>query len=157
LLLIALPFIASAQLGHIKNEEAKLIIKTLLPYFNSAYFISLALLFIINIINFSKEKRVLILGFSMVFIFNYIGWLYAHVREIPVKNAAIYVKQHNIKHIVMYHLNTPSFNVYAKMLVEKRYPKSGDIVLTTKRSLKKFKNYKVLFHEGIVYLIKIPS
>ncbi len=54
----------------------------------------------------------------------------------------------------MYHLNTPSFDVYAKMIVEKRYPKVGDIVLTKVTTLKDF-NYELLFKKGVIALIKI--
>jgi hypothetical protein len=103
---------------------------------------------------FSKETKTVILGFSMIFILNYAGWIYAHARAIPVKEAALYVKKHHIKKVVMYHLNTPSFDVYAKMLVEKRNPKPGDIVLTRVDSLKDF-NYELLFRKGIIALVKV--
>jgi hypothetical protein len=90
----------------------------------------------------------------MIFVLNYVGWIYAHAREFPVKEAALYVKKHNIKKVVMYHLNTPSFNVYAQMLVEKRKPKKGDIVLTKLNTIKNFK-HKILFQKGIIVLAKI--
>ena len=54
----------------------------------------------------------------------------------------------------MYHLNTPSFDVYAKMIVQKRNPNPGDIVLTKVTALKEF-NYKLLFKKGVIALIKI--
>jgi len=90
----------------------------------------------------------------MIFVLNYVGWIYAHAREFPVKEAALYVKKHNIKKVVMYHLNTPSFNVYAQMLVEKQKPKKGDIVLTKLNTIKNFK-HKILFQKGIIVLAKI--
>jgi hypothetical protein len=90
----------------------------------------------------------------MIFVLNYVGWIYAHVRAIPIKEAAMYVKKHNIKHIVMYHLNTPSFNVYANMLVAKRKPKVGEIALLPVTALKNF-NYQMLYKNGVIALVKI--
>ena len=153
LILIVLPFFLKANLTHFK-DLTKISILTLYPYFNKFYFGSLGIILFLSLFKYGKEIKSLILGFSMIFILNYIGWIYAHVRAIPVKEAAFYVKKHNIKKVVMYHLNTPSFNVYAKMLVEKRYPKVGDIVLTKVTELKKF-NYELLFKDGIVVLIQI--
>ena len=153
LTLLILPFFLKANLTHFK-DLTKISILTLYPYFNKFYFLSLGIILFLSIFKYGKEIKALILGFSMIFILNYIGWIYAHVRALPVKKAALYVKKHNIKKVVMYHLNTPSFNVYAKMLVEKRYPKVNDIVLTKATELKKF-NYELLFKDGIVVLIKI--
>ena len=151
--LLLLPFFLKANIYHF-NDFIKTAILTLYPYFNKFYFGSLSFILFISIFNYSKEIKALILGFSMIFILNYLGWIYSHVRALPVKEAAIYVKKHNIKKIVMYHLNTPSFDVYAKMLVEKKYPKPGDIVLTKVDQLKKF-NYELLFKKGVIVLIKI--
>jgi hypothetical protein len=116
----------------------------------------LSILFL-SILKFSKEIKTVLLGFSMIVIVNYVGWIYANIRAISVKEAANYVKTHNIQKIVMYHLNTPSFNVYAKMLVEKRKPKTGDYVLTNVKTLQKFSNYKVLFKKGVIVLIHLEK
>ena len=151
--LLILPFFLKENLYHF-NDFTRTAILTLYPYFNKFYFGILGFILIISIFNYGKELKTLILGFSTIFILNYVGWIYAHVRAIPVKEAAIYVKKHHIKKVVMYHLNTPSFDVYAKMLVEKRYPKVGDIVLTKVTTLKEF-NYDLLFKKGVIALIKI--
>ncbi len=154
LLLIVLPFILQKNLAFIKSDFTKVAIITMLPLFNKFYFISLFVILFLSLIKFNKEIKAIILGFSMIFILNYVGWIYAHVRAIPVKNAALYVKKHHIKDIVMYRLNTPSFNVYAKMYVKKRTPKVGDIVLTKVNELKHF-NYELLYKKGVIALIKI--
>ena len=154
--LFALPFIARDMLHVIKDDFAKAVIITLLPLFNKFYFGSIATLILLSLLKFTKEIKALILGFGMIFLLNYIGWIYAHVRAIPVKEAALYVKKHNIKKVVMYHLNTPSFNVYAKMLVEKRKPKAGEISLMPITSLKNF-NYELLYKKGAIALVKIKQ
>ena len=153
LTLLILPFYLKANLVHFK-DFTRVAILTLYPYFNKFYFISLGIILFLALFKYGKEIKTLILGFSMIFILNYVGWIYSHVRALPVKQAAIYVKDHNIKNVVMYHLNTPSFDVYAKMIVEKRYPKVGDIVLTKVTTLKDF-NYELLFKKGVIALIKI--
>jgi hypothetical protein len=135
---------------NLNNDSTKtLYIKALLPYFGVTYFIVIGVLFLANIRN-----SLISLGFSMIIVLNYVGWIYAHAREIPVKEAALYVKEHNIKKVVMYHINTPSFNVYARMLVEKRKPKKGDIVLTKANTIKEFP-HKILFKKGIIVLARI--
>ena len=154
LTLILLPVILPQI--HIKKELVRYIVASIMPYFNFFYFISLGIILILSLIKFNKEIKTLILGFSMIFLLNYVGWIYAHAREIPVKEAAIFVKKHHIKNIVMYHLNTPSFNVYAQMLVKKRYPKIGDIVITRITTLEDFK-YKLLFKKGIIAIAKIEG
>jgi len=152
--LLVLPFFLRDYLTVGKKDFIKAAIITLLPLFDKFYFAALLSILFLSLFKFTKEIKALILGFSMIFILNYVGWIYAHVRAIPIKKAALYVKKHNIKKVVMYHLNTPSFNVYAKMLVEKRKPKPGDIVLTKVTNLKDF-NFDMLYKGGVVALIKI--
>ena len=151
--LLILPFILRDSLPHFK-DFTKVAIITLLPYFNKFYFGILGFILVLSLMKFGKEIKAIILGFSIIFILNYVGWMYSNVRALPVKQAAIYVKKHHIKDVVMYHLNTPSFDVYAKILVEKRHPKPGDIVLTKITTLKEF-NYEILFKKGVIALIKI--
>ena len=154
IVLIILPFFLQKNLPLFKDYYTKTAIITLLPLFNKIYFAVMLSLLILSVIKFTKEIKAIILGFSMIIVLNYIGWIYAHVRAIPVKEAAFYVKKHNIKNIVMYRLNTPSFNIYSQRLVEKKSPKPGDIVITKITSLKKF-NYELLYKGGVVALVKI--
>ena len=152
--LFALPFIARDMLPVIKDDFAKVTIITLLPLFDKFYFGSIIALLLLSVFRFGKNIKALILGFGMIFVLNYVGWIYAHARAIPVKKAAIYVKKHNIKKVVMYHLNTPSFDVYAKMLVEKRKPKTGEVAIMPVTALKEF-NYQLLYKKGVIALVKI--
>lgn len=153
-IMFALPFFARDLAVFTKKELIKIVIFSLLPFFNKFYFGSMITIFLLSFMKFSKEIKAVILGFSMIFILNYAGWIYAHARAIPVKNAALFVKKRHIKKVVMYHLNTPSFDVYAKMLVEQRNPKPGDVVITKATELKNF-NYDLLFKQGIIVLVKV--
>ncbi|WP_457560290.1 ArnT family glycosyltransferase [Caminibacter sp.] len=152
--LFALPFVARDMLPVIKDDFAKATIISLLPYFDKFYFGSLGALILLSLFKFGKTIKSLILGFGMIFVLNYVGWIYAHARAIPVKEAALYVKKHDIKKVVMYHLNTPSFNVYARMLVEKRKPKTGEVAIMPVTALKEF-NYELLYKGGVIALVKI--
>jgi hypothetical protein len=138
-----------------KSPLVKTAIITILPLFNTFYFASMLSIFFLSLINFSKELKILILGFSSIFIVNYIGWIYSHVRAKPVKDAAIFIKKQKISNIITYHMNTPSFNVYSQIITKKSYPKIGNIVLTNVQSLKRLKHYKILFKEGTVVIVKI--
>jgi len=153
IILISIPFFLQKNIGMF-DDFTKTAVITLLPLFNKTYFAVLLTLLFLSIFKFTKEIKAIILGFSMTIILNYIGWIYAHVRAVPVKEAANYVKKHNIKKVVMYRLNTPSFNVYAKMLVAKRTPKPGDIVLTKVTSLNGL-NFDMLYKSGVIALIKV--
>jgi len=155
ILLAGLPFVAENIIQN-QKESVQNIFYVLKPYFNTFYYLSLGTILALLLLRFTKEKKVIILGFSMIFILNYVGWIYAHAREFPVKHAAEYVKKQKIGNIVMYHINTPSFNVYAGMLVEKRKPKVGDIVISKPSALKKY-NYKTLFKEGTIVIAKIEK
>ncbi len=154
ILLLILPF--SVNYIHTKNEFTIITIETIKPYFNIFYFSLIGILLILSLIKFSIEKKILILAFSMIIVLNYVGWIYSKVRALPVKEAALFVKKHHIKKVVMYHLNTPSFNVYAKMLVEKRHPKTGDVVITKINSLKHI-DQKILYKNGVIKLIQIKG
>jgi hypothetical protein len=155
--LFILPFLAQKSIPFLKHDPFTLTaVITLLPLFNKVYFFIIGTLLFLSIFKFTKEIKALILGFGMITILNYVGWIYAHVRAIPVKEAALYVKKHNIKQVVMYKLNTPSFNVYAQMLVEKRKPKIGDIAIMPVTQLKNF-NYDMLYKGGVIALVKIKK
>ncbi len=153
LTLLVLPFV----LRHIhSNEFVKISIEIIMPYFNWFYFLSLGIILILSVVKFNKEIKVIILGFGIIFVLNYVGWIYSHVRAIPVKQAALYTKKHHLKKVIMYHLNTPSFNFYSDMLTPRRNPKINEIVLTKVTELKNFK-YKLLFKKGTVAIIKIKG
>jgi hypothetical protein len=62
----------------------------MMPYFNFLYFISMGVILILTLLKTNKDKKILILGFSTIFILNYVGWIYSHARALPVKEAALF-------------------------------------------------------------------
>jgi len=150
-LLLIIPLVINSSLGHNMHTIANI----LNPYFNWVYYCSLIIVLFLSIIKIGNTKKSLILAFSMIFVVNYVAWIYAHVRAFPLKNLAGYVREHNIKKVIMYQMKTPSFNTYAQMITPMRHPKKGEIVITKVKNLKNLKNFKILKKEGTVVLIKI--
>ncbi|WP_024789470.1 glycosyltransferase family 39 protein [Lebetimonas sp. JH292] len=142
LLLLALPFV----LENVKNTEVYLAYIAIRPYFNWFYFLSFIILLILSFIKM-KEFKIVFLGFASIFILNYIGWIYAHARAIPVKEAAVWAKKHNIKKVYL-KTNLPSFSVYFNKITPKE-PKKGEIALL---KITKTKGYKIIYKKGLIAL-----
>jgi len=156
ILLLSLPFIARSLLV-LPKDEIRVVVTILLPLFNTFYFASLGVILFFSLFNFGKINKVIILASSMIFIFNYVTWIYSHVRALPLKHIAEYAKKHHLK-VVMYAMNTPSFNVYAEMITPKRTPKVGEIAVMKVTNLKDLKHFKILKKEGSVVLVRVlPS
>jgi 4-amino-4-deoxy-L-arabinose transferase-like glycosyltransferase len=148
LFVLALLILPSFALNLTKNKEAVIAIKTIMPLFNIWYYIFLGVVLILSLLKLGKENKTIILGFSMVFILNYVGWIYAHARAIPVKQAAIFAKKHNIKNVYL-ETNLPSFSVYFDKITPRKKAKKGEVALIKSKNTK---GYKVLFKKGLVAL-----
>jgi 4-amino-4-deoxy-L-arabinose transferase-like glycosyltransferase len=90
-----------------------------------------------------------VLGFS-AFVMPVIGAL----QQAPIKEAALFAKQHDYS-VVMWRLNTPSFDVYSKRLVEKRDPRPGDVVLTKSIYLSHLGKVEVLYQKNGISLVRL--
>jgi len=90
-----------------------------------------------------------VLGFS-AFVMPVIGAL----QQAPIKEAALLAKQHDYS-VVMWRLNTPSFDVYSKRLVEKRDPRPGDVVLTKSIYLSQLGKVEVLYQKNGISLVRL--
>ena len=144
ILLIALPFV----LKNIHKTEVVLAYKAIKPYFNIFYFLSMGAIILLALIKFNKEIKTIILGFSTIFIVNYVGWIYAHARAIPVKNAALFAQKHHIKKVYL-KTDLPSFSVYFNHITPRKAPQKGEIALI---KAKKTKGYKILYKKGLIAL-----
>ena len=145
LLLLALPIVAP---NFLKNKEAVIAFNAIAPLFNVWYYISLFAILLLTLIKLGKEKRALVLGFSMIFILNYVGWIYAHARAIPVKEAALLAKQKGIKKVYL-KTNLPSFSVYFGDITPRKEPKKGEVALIKSKNTK---GYEIIYKKGLVAL-----
>ena len=90
-----------------------------------------------------------VLGFS-AFVMPVVGAL----QQAPIKEAALFAKQHDYS-VVMWRLNTPSFDVYSERLVEKRDPRPDDVVLTKSIYLSQLGKVDVLYQKNGISLVRL--
>lgn len=77
------------------------------------------------------------------------------LQQAPVKEAALFAKRHDYS-VVMWRLNTPSFDVYTERLVERRDPRPGDVVLTKSIFLSHLGKVEVLYQKNGIALVRLP-
>jgi len=90
-----------------------------------------------------------VLGFSA-----YVMPVVGALQQAPIKEAALFAKQHDYS-VVMWRLNTPSFDVYSGRLVAKRNPRPGDVVLTKSIYLSQLGNTEVLYQKNGISLARL--
>lgn len=101
------------------------------------------------------KNKLISISFIFIISINYVIIpVIAKVQQEPIKNIAQYTKKENIS-INMYKMNNPSFNLYSQSLVKKENPKSGDFVMTKKIYLKDFREYKIVYEQMGIVLIKV--
>ncbi|MEJ2566077.1 MAG: glycosyltransferase family 39 protein [Gammaproteobacteria bacterium] len=76
------------------------------------------------------------------------------LQQSPIKEAALYAKRHDYS-VVMWRLNTPSFDVYSQQIVERRAPRPGDVVLTKSVYLSQLGKTKVLYEKNGIALVRV--
>ncbi len=76
------------------------------------------------------------------------------LQQAPVKQAALLARQLD-EPVVMWRLNTPSFNVYSRKSTEHRDPKPGEVVLTKTRHLAELPAYRLLYEQRGVALARV--
>lgn len=79
----------------------------------------------------------------------------AAIQQGPIYQAASVARQMSDEVIVIWRLNTPSFNVYTQRVIERRRPQLGEIALTRIDSLDRLSEYEILFARNGVLLVRI--
>lgn len=162
LLLIFLPEIGQYIIAHEKKIEVVAMVKSGLPYLDLQYRLSVIFaLCLILLILFRTQYEVWLLQVlaSIVFtlaIIHVVIPAYASIQQQPVKQAGIFA-QNLTEPIVMWRHDMPSFSIYLQKVVPIRAPKPGEVVFTGLENLKAFPNGQVLFNQGGVILVKLPS
>lgn len=158
LLLAFLPWIANKFSDMIKDEYVRILIENSFKYFDTFYSIKLLIisLIIIGFYFFEDIKKVFLgIGFLTVFAINGIVFpAYASLVEQPVKEAGIFIKNNNLKNVVMYGINTPSIMVYSQRIIKRKYPKKGEVVFTKINKLQELQKYKLLWAKNGVAVIE---
>ncbi len=157
LVLLTLPFIV--PLIKIKNLYIAEMLNQVDSIFNREYLIYVALALIstilIKFIKLSIEFKAFLIAIVFTSLINFVVIpAYGKLAEQPIKDAALYAKNHNLK-VITFHITKPSFLVYLESKSLKEKPKKDSIVLLKKGALRYFKEYEILFKKGGIYLIKV--
>ncbi|NPA04011.1 MAG: glycosyltransferase family 39 protein [Epsilonproteobacteria bacterium] len=151
----ALPFGKDAVLEIIKGSYEYYIVEAL--DFSWGYILFFAIAFLAGIFAIwrLKEEYALILAsfFTIVGVNFFIAKTYANAVEEPIKEAALFAKEHNLK-VVMEGINAPSFAFYYQNITPRRSPKEGEVVFTKITNLKNYKNFDILFAKNAIVLLK---
>jgi len=104
---------------------------------------------------FSVDGKLIATGliFSL-FINFYLAPLAGKLMQEPVKQAALLAKKEGYK-VVMWKTYNPSFLVYSESFVEKRAPKTGEIVLTTVKQLDQLNHPTILYSKYGIVMAKL--
>jgi len=158
-LLLFLPDIATLFRDNIRDKLAVVLIDNAYATFDIWYRVYLlaliAFLIFMLIRNIKKESLLLGIALVMIIVVNYIAIpTYGKLMQQPIKEAGLLAKNRGYKDIIMYKVNTPSFNVYYEGLVRKEKPKVGDIVFTKVTKLKDFEKYQSIYRKNGFTLIK---
>ena len=71
----------------------------------------------------------------------------------PIQEAALLARKENYT-VVMWHLDAPSFSVYAQKATVRRTPQVGDVVLTKSKYLAELPNHELLYSKNGIALVK---
>ena len=154
-----LPDIANIFVDKIKDDYARDLVLNSHGSFDIFYKIKLFVVIVLLTALFwlkDVKKTLISLSFlTLVAVNAIIIPSYASLVEEPIKEAGLFIKQHDLKNVVSYKINTPSIMVYAKRIIKRGAPKNGDIVFTKKSKLKELhKNYEILYQKNAIIIVK---
>lgn len=159
-LLLAVPFLAESAMAKLSGDD-HLLLSDLPTAFGTGYWlwcggaltISLILLGLRRIgLSVALQVSGLLGGIAMVF---FLIPVVGQIQQAPIRNAGL-LAQSLPGPLVLYDVNTPSFQTYANRQVEKRPPRSGDLVLTRQSDLPRLPGATVVYRERSYVLARMP-
>ncbi len=160
--LLALPDVIGWALPHIHDPFAQDMLANYGDYFTTGYriffifSIAITLVFMVEP-RLAKPVKLYACGLLTVFgLSAYLMPVVAGLQQSPIKEAALLAKQRDYT-VVMWRLNTPSFDVYSERLVEKRDPRPGDVVLTKSIFLSQLGKAEVLYEKNGIVLARLEA
>ena len=158
MILLFLPDIAYMLKAKVKDIYALSLIEVSKEYFDLKYqiFIAFGIVMIIlsSLSNRSDLFKLFMLGAIFSTLLNFvIIRAYANLAQEPIKEAAIFAKEHHFR--VMMGSKLPTFLFYYQHLsIKKDEFKKGDLILLRSNKLKHYSNYKIYFKRSGIYLIE---
>lgn len=159
--LLAIPFIAQTVAPLVKDEYARYLILESQPIFDWRYKLSLIILLAALLVVYQSRLTMLwktaLIGCVTLLAVNQTAIAtYAKLAQEPIKNAAHYARANGWT-INMWGINAPSFMVYRQSVVQRKAPKSGDIVLTKITKVSQLANYTILFKQYGIVLARVET
>lgn len=160
--LLALPTLIGRVLPDIQDAFVRDMLAHYHDYFTAGYRVFFAAAVTLTAFfmaepRLSKTVKLFACGLlTVIGLSAYLMPVVAGLQQVPVKEAALLTKQRDYQ-VVMWRLNTPSFNVYSQRLVEKRDPRAGDVVLTKSIFLPQLGKAEVLYEKNGIVLAKLAA
>lgn len=160
--LIFLPEIGQNVLKHEHKVDVIAMIQDGMSWLNWQYRLSLIIaLTAITIVVFALRQPLWMRQIWVAIIFtititHVVVPTYANIQQRPIQQAGLLARHLN-QPVVMWQHNTPSFSVYMQHVVPIQQPKAGDVVFTGLDHLKQYPNAHVLFKQGGIVLLQIPT
>ena len=158
--LLSLPELIGYALPAVRDAYVRDMLEHYADYFSMGYrwfFLAAAIVTVYFMIDFRLPKpwKLYTCGLLTVLAFSaYVMPVVGALQQAPIKEAALFAKQHDYA-VVMWRLNTPSFDVYSRRLVERRDPRPGDVVLTKSIYLSQLGKVEVLYQKNGISLARL--
>ncbi|MCF2445776.1 glycosyltransferase family 39 protein [Dyadobacter sp. CY345] len=163
ILLIAIPFSVPFAIPKINDVYVVEVLKAVSIEFDQFYLFFMLTIFAILLLvwwikSWSTEIRMGIVGLMMLITINII-WMprLGALLQKPVKEAALFAKNKNLKNVVIFNHYNPSFHFYSELYAEEREPKTGEIVFTKTDRLASIPVQEVFYNKYGYILIKVGS
>ncbi|MHB9021104.1 MAG: ArnT family glycosyltransferase [Halothiobacillus sp.] len=158
-LLLILPTLLNMMIDQINPPYVRAMLADRNTYFGLSWYLPLSLFLFLSI--FAAFFRRYSLVFIMVPLALSFSWMInsrllpivADLQQGPIKAAGLLARGLPGP-ALMYHMNTPSFGVYAGKILRRGPPESGDLVLTRSNDAPSLKA-QVLFEQGGVVLLRM--
>lgn len=166
-LMIGLPFLVeiAATQSHRAYEKEMLSLGT--SVFDAWYYaLSLLVASVVLAIYLRFKQHVwqsliAIGAIQTLFVFNLLIDKVADIQQQPVKQAALFARQHHLDDVVAYGINMPSFSVYREQITPKREPAPDDVIFTRADRLDKLSSIyqpasiDILYERGGILLVRL--
>jgi len=158
LLIFSLPFILE-RIGPLQSDafyrDALLDATDSVNFaFISVLLACLAACLLLSVVNIHHYKKIALTGLLVSFQLSFVLMpVIINYQQKPLKQAALYAVENDINP-VMWGMNMPSFSVYAKRIVPKRKPQTGEWVVMETNKLDKIESFIVAFEKGGISLVR---
>ena len=158
-LLLALPSLLDQALPRLKPDDL-LLTRDLGSHFGADYWLWCGAALVISLLplllrpltaRFALYANGLLAGATLAF---FLLPIVGHVQQEPVKKAGLLARGLSGP-LLLYGINTPSLQTYAGRRVEKRPPRTGDLVLTRESRLAELPANEVVFRERSYVLARV--